>query len=324
MDSSFNLRLNRGGWWIGLLVILSSCETLVGIVPESRIGKQKAQLVVHCYLSAADTLIKVFVSRSTPVFSDKPANPLVEDALVTLGDGSREETLRYDPTLQVYTLLPEALGGIRAGKTYYLKVSRGDEVLQASTTIPQEPPAISSYQVDSSYTSGGIFGDYDTTLAVRYTWKDIPGSGHYYRTSGRALVELAYREYDLEGNMVIKEGLAWVPLSWDRSFGRRDLQSDINEDGHTMESPLGRVTARRATFVDGISRDHSDKPSRVLSMTLELLLTDEVYYRYHRSVEQNEDAAENPFAEPALLYSNVSGGLGIFASFNSFSIDIKP
>lgn len=324
MGSNFKIQAGKVLWFMGLIGGIASCETLVGIVPEERVGLSEPQLVVHSYISPSDTLIKVIVSQTSPVFSNLIESRPLDDADVRLRNGSIEVRLTFDEGLQAYIISTKDFVAVQAGQTYHLKVTRGDNVVSASTTVPLAPPPIHSYKIDTSYSSGGLFSDYDTTLAVRFTWKDLPGVGHYYRTSGRALIELAYREIDQLGNVVNKVGRAWVPLTWERGLGRRDIQSDINEDGSIMESPLGRVNLRRPRFVDGVDREYADKPLSVISITLDLLLTDEPYYRYHRSIEQNEDAADNPFAEPSLPYSNLQGGLGVFASFNSFSIDIKP
>jgi hypothetical protein len=47
-----------------------------------------------------------------------------------------------------------------------------------------------------------------------------------------------------------------------------------------------------------------------------LAVTDQHYYWYHRSVYQQQTSDGNPFAEPALIYTNMQGGLGVFAAFN--------
>ena len=50
-------------------------------------------------------------------------------------------------------------------------------------------------------------------------------------------------------------------------------------------------------------------------LVLYLLRTDEAYFRYHGSLRRQDDIDGNPFAEPAPLYGNVTGGLGVFAAY---------
>jgi hypothetical protein len=56
-----------------------------------------------------------------------------------------------------------------------------------------------------------------------------------------------------------------------------------------------------------------------------LLHTDRHYYQYHLSVRGASRSQDNPFAEPTLIYSNVTGGLGIFAAYNrtAFAMQLK-
>jgi len=45
-----------------------------------------------------------------------------------------------------------------------------------------------------------------------------------------------------------------------------------------------------------------------------LLNVDVHYYKYHKSLSSNNE--DNPFAEPTLIYTNINGGLGVFAAYN--------
>jgi hypothetical protein len=55
-----------------------------------------------------------------------------------------------------------------------------------------------------------------------------------------------------------------------------------------------------------------------------LLSTDEAYFRYHRTLnQQRKSSADDPFSEPVLIYSNLTGGLGVFAAFNRTEVRIE-
>lgn len=43
--------------------------------------------------------------------------------------------------------------------------------------------------------------------------------------------------------------------------------------------------------------------------------TDQTYYDQNTTAAKQWDAADNPFAEPQPVYSNVRGGLGVFAAY---------
>ncbi|MBD0254725.1 MAG: DUF4249 family protein, partial [Cytophagales bacterium] len=66
-----------------------------------------------------------------------------------------------------------------------------------------------------------------------------------------------------------------------------------------------------------VVRDYHDS----VTLYAYLLHTDRAYFEYHRTLRANADS--NPFAEPVLLYSNVEGGLGVFAAFNRTTLEVK-
>ena len=57
----------------------------------------------------------------------------------------------------------------------------------------------------------------------------------------------------------------------------------------------------------------------------EVIVSDisEDLYKYYESLRKVEAASGNPFAEPASLYSNIQGGLGIIGSMNSKTKKLK-
>jgi hypothetical protein len=56
---------------------------------------------------------------------------------------------------------------------------------------------------------------------------------------------------------------------------------------------------------------------------LYLLTTDKSYYLYNNSLDKLQNSMDNPFAEPVYLFSNISGGFGVFAAYNSYEITLK-
>lgn len=307
--------------------MVASCGSLVEIVPEFKLDNNESKLVVHAYLSPHDTLLKVYVTQSIPVFKEEGpsgAYTVVTDAVVVLSDAGKEVVLPYDSAYSAYSVNADEIGGIRAGATYRLRVKDSKRSAEAETTVPSAPPAIASYQVDTSYSSfGDFYGRKDTSITVQFTWKDSPGIGNYYRVAGKSLILTDYQELDTAGKRVIRRGRVTMPLHWDGTFGGSEFQSDANSDGRVMQSPLARISLRRPVFLTENGAETGSVPE-VKNITLNLLHTDEHYYRYHQSARDHDIAGDNPFAEPVLLYSNVRGGLGVFGSFNSFSIDIKP
>ena len=104
---------------------------------------------------------------------------------------------------------------------------------------------------------------------------------------------------------------------------RSMYQSDMNLDGTTFSSPQGRKPLEN---LDSYNQNtNSVKPSsKAVSrgIYLQLLNTDISYYEFHRSLRQQR--GDTPFTEPSLVYTNVEGGLGVFAGYNQSVKIIKP
>ncbi len=316
----------RAGFLLGFAGLIASCGPLVETLPDFELDNNAPKLVVHAYLSPQDTLVKVYVTESVPVFreAEQRGKIVVTNAVVILADDTRETMLPYDSTHLAYSVNADRIGGIRPGVTYRLTVRDDKRSVEAETTVPSAPPAVASYKTDTAYSSfGDFYGRKDTSLTVQFTWKDPPGTGNYYRVSGKALILTDYREVDAAGKPVTRRGRVTMPLQWDNTFGGSEFQSDANSDGQVMQSPIARISLRRPVFPTE-SGTELGRPVEVKNITINLLHTDGHYYRYHQSARDHDIAGDNPFAEPVLIYSNVSGGLGVLGSYNSFSIDIKP
>lgn len=306
-----------------LSFFLAACGSLVEVVSPLEVAGAEAKLAVHSFISPQDTLIRVYVLESVPIFSLETGNErqVLRGASVKL-DGI---PLPFDSTLLAYTIRPSRLGGIKAGNTYHLVVEEGNRRVEARTTVPEVPAAISSYRIDTSYASlRGNFSRQDTTLAVQFSWPDPAATEDYYRVSGTAHAIASYLTTDENGKSVVRRGQVTIALFWDDNFGRSEFQSDVNANGGTMQSPTGRVRIERPVFYTNNGVPVQEEPPHVTGITLNLHRTDRHYFQYHRTIDQHEMAADNPFAEPVLVYSNVIGGLGVFASYNSFSIVVKP
>ncbi len=307
--------------WAGCV----SCDSLITTVPQSQLPGAASKLVVQSFIAPQDTLLRVWVSESAPYFTgtDYVAGSL-SNARVILSDGSRQVRLQYDTSNLHYTVKAQEFP-ILEGGTYFLTVTEGDRTAEATTTVPRAAVPITSYQLDTMYTN--IYGPYsrhDTALIIRYTWKDLPGAPDFYRTSASVMLQTTLFETDEQGELLEHRVSNLSRFHWDNTFSRGEFQQDTHQDGQEMTTSRGKAVFHIVNSVltpNGIV--YAKANNRVERIRLELLRTDENYYRYHQSIERRADS-DNPFAEPAPVFSNVTGGLGVFASFNSFSLLVKP
>ena len=78
----------------------------------------------------------------------------------------------------------------------------------------------------------------------------------------------------------------------------------------------GQLFASQGRFVHPV-QDSLPSP---YYLKAHLSITDRPYYLYHESIAKQNNAADNPFAEPVFLYTNVQGRIGIFAAYNQMEV----
>lgn len=263
-----------------LLMLAYGCESMISDVevPES-----DPKLVVTSFLSPADDTLSVSVYKSRPLY--KPASswdnsfPPVNNATVTISDGNKSVTLPYHPQSGIYKTAAAAMP-VNPGTTYYLSVTTPEGFkAESSCTIPRDAvPEVEIVSVDTMM-------DYGTnTRKVSLRFRDLPGQGNYYRISAGTYYDFGYESYFSETGF--ERGEPFV--------------SDKNKDGEYF-------TYRTWEIYQNNGED--------FRLYVSLLLTDANYFNYHRSANESSDG-DNPFAEPTPVYSNIRGGLGVFAGVN--------
>lgn len=275
---------------IACMFLAGSCENMVTDVDAP---SSDPRIVVHSVISPQDDFIKVIVSKSNPIYTEsnylwEDRFPPVTDAVVRLTEGINSITIPYNPGLKAYRI-STGLFPVIPGKTYHLEVTApGGYHATATTTIPDvEVPEIEIFGIDTISDMGNM------AIMVNFRFRDIPGQGQFYRV---APGYFAGYEYDYE-EYIYETGL---------SRGENYI-SDKNGDGDYF-------TFRTSEVYTGYGAN-----TRIF---IRLFVTGESYYNYHRSVGSFE--GENPFSEPTPVYTNIEGGLGLFASTLSRLIEVYP
>ncbi len=250
----------------------------------------KAKLVVTGYISPDNDSITVRVTMSNPIYVTRPYGNEMnvnKDATVLISDGLDTLQLVYNSQKQVYQASQQLLPVIY-GKTYYLKVTApGGYEATSSCTVPEvSPPDLEIEKIDS------VGNSPYTSYIVHFKFQDLPGAGDYY-----SLNAAEYEDHPEWGD---------DPYTfWNVGFDRGEQYvSDKNKDGEYFSYKTWEIT-----FNNDSSRFY-----------LAICLTDEHYYKYHKAIYNSDD--ENPFAEPYPIYSNINGGLGVFAAFTGNVIEL--
>lgn len=264
----------------GILFIFTSCENMLSDV---EVPASAPKLVVTGFLSPGDDTISILVRKSLPLYVSTPNEdnpfPYVTNATVTISDGADSINLLFNASNGTYdassTLMP-----VTAGKTYTILITTPDGFrVTSSCTVPTgTAPNVEITGIDTNNQYGSVLRN----VSLRFL--DLPGDGNFYR------IAAGIRQKDEFGN---------DSYFYETGFDRGEpFVSDKNKEGEYFSFRTSDIYETNA------SND---------SLYVSILLTDENYYNYHRSTNSFE--GENPFAEPTPIFSNIDGGVGVFAAF---------
>jgi hypothetical protein len=279
--------------WVAfiLTLTLAGClKTTDSVDPALLAADRESKLYVICFISPQDTILAAKVARSEPkIITTNEPSLVVETATVTLSDEKHSIVLPYNSAVGYYRAKPGGGFSIQPGQTYRLTVLMGENSqVTAQATVPDAVP-IQRVQVDSAVTKTAINQSvlYTTTIF----WNS-PGGLAYYRGYG----EFTQMITDKQGTLLetrINSPSFFVDRANSPDPNLRSLTGT-----HTVVLPLNaKILTKRAR--------------------IELFTTDLNYYRYHATLREQINTPNNSFAESTVLFSNITGGYGVFAAYNT-------
>lgn len=274
--------------------IFLSCEKIVDNVD---IPLQQPKIVVTCFISPEDSIIKAFVYLSSPIFtySNTDNYTPVNNAVVKISDFTNERTLTYGGMSEEYYRISTAQFPVLPGNNYRLSVSvPGYDNVEATCKVPLYPNQ--SLQ----------FLSFDSVQEDEYNWKyifkteftDFNGMGDYYRVAG---VITSVYDYG-SGTPDTTQNQIYV------QFDKEYLSDKIN-DGQKFQNVFEHWMGYY------MEKEYGEK---YISAEFFLLSTDENYYQFHKSLSAY--SGDDPFSEPVIVYSNINGGLGAFGAYRQYSV----
>lgn len=300
-----------------LLMVCMGCEVVVNIdAPE-----YNSELVATSHFSP-DSIWTVEVHRSLAIGNRQDASKQyidgaavvilngagIVDSLSFRGDGWYRSTAYKSP---------------RAGMRYTLRVDlSGEPRLQAVSSAPPPTPII-DYAIELLgeivETGFGRSGTY--RLQIRLS--DPPGPSYYrlgvyrYRPNQDRLIN-----ENAPDSVYRLQHIDTADPGWYCSYAEA-FQTGLEFSGSQDDCPVAIVTDRLfdgeayswtaiLTLKSGGDGDGRDELLLLLSSL------SEDYFEYQRTL--NEQLLSGPFVEPLRVYSNVEGGLGIFAGYTNTSL----
>ncbi len=334
-----------------LLFILSicSCETVI----ENVALPYEERIVVQAFISPQDTLLEVKISKTRPVTGTFPADQFygsqvykpLNDATIEISDGQRKANFLFqtisNPNGTEYDqktgkLVTQTRTGyflkakdfpIIAGKIYTLTAKAPNlPDVSATCTVPSKKLIESkdftiikgntdSAKSGGAYSNGSLlYSYYNLTKRINITVNDVANEENYYAVAYYSQKVIQYKEYVNE-KIITQYILNQEPGS--------DFITDYKQDGKVLN--FIRAGINVGFYNDDPKQQNTQNQPTTISHNLSIFVatTDKAYYQYNKSVGSGRGLNnDNPFAEPVLTYSNINGGLGIFAGYNTTSVDV--
>lgn len=255
------------------LVLYMSCKKEAKV----KLTEVKPLPVVYCYISPTDSVIRVKVNRSLPLFKTTQQQSFepVSDAVVNIASANGNTNLTYNSNTYYYEIKSSQFP-IAYGANYKLTVTMNNgDVATAETNVPDQAIIISNV-------SREIINEQYGTELFKVKFNDQIGTQNYYRVA----MSYAQAITSQSDTMIIDSGI-------------KVLVNDQNYDGQQLSA--------NAIFFPPYNSDS------IAYYNIYLLNCNSHYYNFHKSLENY--SGENPFAEPSLIYTNVKGGLGCFSAY---------
>ncbi|MDO1449761.1 DUF4249 domain-containing protein [Rhodocytophaga aerolata] len=245
------------------------------------------QLVVNS-LFTPDSLWSVHVSKSVPVVSPNPPSPVNDATIQLFEDGVLLEEL----TRGVNGLYTSTTHKPMVGKTYELQV-RDQALGQATARERMEVEKVAI--VDARYVA---VRDAKHEYPVSVKVKDPAGVSNFY----------VVKVYGVE-----EKGDIYIADTRSDDLAASSKEASITGIGFSDALFDGKEYSLQLKLFYGYPK-----------LIIELQNVSPAYYQYHYTQQLQGKNTNDPFSTPTEVYTNISQGLGIFASYQADTMHVLP
>lgn len=270
---------------------LFSCERFTeGVVRDIELPPHDPQIAASLFIDASDSSLIATVSKTRGLFDTTTTGILEGAQLTLLKDGT--------PLHEWNTLNPEQnyernLGdrfGLQQGE-FTFEVSHPDfETVHATQRFPSR----ADFTASVDYAATTWFEDVSDELTLDF--KDIPGENQHYLIT----LDLHYRS-PLSGQDTSEYFGLWPQTNNQSIVNVGEDLILLSEEGVDRD-----LRIRLATGVNSFDYLFLTE----YRITVQTLSDD--LYKFYRSYSAYQNAVNNPFAEPVILFSNMSNDVGCF------------
>ena len=273
-------------------LFLSSCDNLVnGVVRDIDLPPHESQLAASLFLDSRDSNISAIVSSSKGIY-DTGQSKSVYNAECVLNVGATTYNWSTMDQYERYTeLLPDRFGA--PTDTLLFTVNHPDFTSVSATQVFPSAPQVS---LELNYGATQLNDEISDELII--TLKDIPGVNQHYIIS----IDVHFRT-TLSG----QDTSEYYNLYWETEYPNstplwgKESALLLSEDGLDRD-----IKFSAATGVNPINF------AMLHEYRVKVSALSEEMYTFYKSYTAYENANGNPFAEPVVLYSNMSNNMGCF------------
>jgi|GEM_PF-5057516 len=332
-----------------LLIVATGCQE--DFILEASLPESEAALVVNSVFRP-DTLFSVYVNTNvSPIGTEKP-KALTDARVEVLHSGEVIDVLPFKTTLPYdffyispindtprsddnLSSFPRTIAQYESlqfkplpGEEYEVRVSaEGYETVTGSDVIPDLVPI-----VDVVYTEQTVVDEFLGDRAeIKIVFNDPPGEANYYNLRHH------YRQIDTSTGFIMSltEGFELLTDLQDDLFGADpdDLIGNLEParieiDGVTFSDAFfdGEQQEIVIEVADDLCSYNATTPLEwECQQIIQLSAVTETFYEYHRTLQLQSQASQNPFAEAVRIKSNTSNKMGIVSGHNaSVWIHVRP
>lgn len=268
-------------------VVSISCEKTVDNIDYP---DYKPMLVIYSFISPSDTVLRVHISTTKNIYGQKVDYPKSLPVTVMLIDNGQSLPFSSMDS-SGYCYLKHS---VEAGKQYKITAKcAGYPDAFGECKIPDLKDV--NITIDTStVTNHYPWGD-GTLSYAKVIFRDIPNETDYYNIS-------CILTYNYMRDTIYTKQSEMLSIHMDDNDYRQTIMiSDHLIDGQLISIPF---------IYDGYYSSYLTN----LEFEASVLMTDADYYQYHKSL-QTYTGSDEPFSEFSPVYTNITGGLGVFCSY---------
>ena len=320
-----------------IFILANSC---IKTLTNYKLNEKPYKLVIHGSCSP-DSLMKLYITRSLPYFSKQSyklnteatvnvySNGELLESLDDLGNGWYGSNSFYPAEGQSYEIVAEAEGYESARASIHIPEKMDIELLEYTVT-EHEPEGC--YGCSPDYRLNISFNLYDNVNEENYYDLSLILNVKEFIYEEDSVYDPVFDEYFVYDYRIIDS----MNVEYNTPIETNEHIVDIEKYGYDYwkvspdYTPYGDELIFRDLHFNGETFSFSFYASDIFytgydinSISLRITSVEKDFYTYATSMAAVSETEDNPIAEPASVFTNIDGGLGIAYGYTQKNIEIE-